>query len=163
MSKGMSGHQSARMVTDTWITPKYIIDDLGPFDLDPCTPPEMPWKTAGRMLTKKDDGLKSEWSGSIWMNPPYGREMEKWLEKLSHHDNGIALIFARTETKAFINHVWEKATSILFIYGRLYFHKPDGTKAKGNSGAPSCLVAYGVESDEKIRKSEIKGKYIRLK
>lgn len=44
-------HESPRPVTDTWLTPKYIIDSLGPFDLGPCTPDMMPWETAARRYT----------------------------------------------------------------------------------------------------------------
>ena len=43
------------------------------------------------------------------MNPPYGSETPKWLKKLSEHGNGIALIYARTETRMFFNYVWDKA------------------------------------------------------
>lgn len=41
----------------TWLTPKWIIDALGPFDMDPCVPDHMPWSTATRMVTKAEDGL----------------------------------------------------------------------------------------------------------
>ena len=41
----------------TWLTPRYIIDALGPFDLDPCCPPKMPWRTAAEMVCRPADGL----------------------------------------------------------------------------------------------------------
>ena len=49
--------------TDDWYTPKWIIDTLGPFDLDPCAPVAPLWKTANRMVNKVQDGLKTEWGG----------------------------------------------------------------------------------------------------
>jgi hypothetical protein len=55
--------------------------------------------------TPQDDGLQKEWVGRVYLNPPYGKGMERWLEKLKHHGNGIALIFARTETQCFFNHI----------------------------------------------------------
>lgn len=59
----------------TWLTPPYIIDALGPFDLDPCCPPKMPWQTAAEMVCRPADGLAVDWRGKrVWLNPPYGRE-----------------------------------------------------------------------------------------
>jgi hypothetical protein len=93
----MGGHQSARMIKDEWLTPPEIIHSLGEFDLDPCSPIDRPWDTAKNHYNILDDGLSKEWNGRVWLNPPYGKEASKWLEKLSIHNNGIALIFARTE------------------------------------------------------------------
>ena len=150
-SKGMSGHHSAKAKTHTWLTPPHIIEALGPFDLDPCTPPEMPWKTADRRFTKTDDGLSQDWGEDfVWMNPPYGREAGKWLKKLSGHDNGIALIFARTETQDWFNYVWPYASAILFMKGRIHFHDAEGNRADANSGAPSALIGYGLEANDRL-------------
>ena len=140
---GMGSHQSAAMLKDEWLTPPEIIKELGPFDLDPCAPIVRPWSTARKYYTTEDDGLSQPWFGRVWCNPPYGRETGKWLEKLADHGQGIALIFARTETSMFIEQVWNKAHAILFLHGRLCFYHVDGSRSKTNSGAPSCLVAYG--------------------
>ena len=163
MANGMGTHQSAKMESDTWLTPPEIINQLGKVDLDPCTPPNMPWRTATTMLTKEHDGLSADWSGFVFMNPPYGKETHKWMDKLAKHGNGIALIFARTETDMFVRTVWSKATSVLFIHGRIYFHHADGRKADANSGAPSVLVAYGSEADKRLKETTIKGTYLSLK
>ena len=146
-----------------WLTPKYIIDDLGPFDLDPCSSVYQKFPTATRQLTKEDDGLITPWHGLVWMNPPYGRNISAWIERLHQHGSGIALIFARTETEAWWDHVWSAASSILFIKGRIHFLKPDGTEAKDNSGAPSALVAYGDVAAERLRRRKvIEGKLVPL-
>jgi hypothetical protein len=150
------------MLNDEWLTPPNIILDLGPFDLDPCAPIVRPWETARKHFTKNDDGLMHKWAGLVWCNPPYGDQTKTWLDRMALHNNGIALIFARTETDMFFKSVWEKATSLLFIRGRLYFCYVDGTVAKANSGAPSVLIAYGKEADIRLRRSKIKGKYITL-
>lgn len=148
--------------TDIWFTPKEIIIRLGLFNLDPCTELDRPWDTAAKHFTKEDNGLNQKWVGIVWCNPPYGTQTKIWLEKMAQHNNGIALVFARTETKMFFEHVWPKATGILFLEGRLTFCNQNGTPGKTNSGAPSVLIAYGSEALEKLKKSKIQGKLICL-
>jgi hypothetical protein len=81
---------------------------------------------------------------------------------MTEHDNGIALIFARTDTAMFHKWVFSKAEGILFLTGRLTFYRLDGTPAPHNSGAPSCLVAYGHRAEQTLRISRIKGQYVDL-
>lgn len=158
----MGGHQSAAMLKDEWLTPPEIIKALAPFDLDPCAPvPNIrPWDTARQHYSVLDDGLKRDWHGRVWCNPPYGREAGKWLARCAHHDNAIALIFARTETTMFVEHVWRKADALLFIHGRLHFHHVDGSRAAANAGAPSVLVAYGRKNAEVLAMCGIKGAFV---
>ncbi len=158
----MGGHQSARMKNDEWLTPPSILERLGYFDLDPCAPVNRPWDTAKRHYDIRDNGLRQHWAGRVWLNPPYGLEAAAWLERLASHGNGIALIFARTETKMFFDSVWKRATAVLFFEGRLFFHYVDGSRAKANAGAPSCLVAYGVENAECLCASRLPGKLVWL-
>jgi hypothetical protein len=132
------------MQNDEWLTPPEIVGALGPFDLDPCAPIVRPWDTAARHLTIHDDGLASPWIGRVWCNPPFGREAVKWLRRMVQHGNGIALIPARTETAMFYECVWGGADAVLFVQGRPHFHYVDGRRAPFNSGAPICLVAYGI-------------------
>lgn len=147
----------------TWLTPRNIIVSLGHFDTDPCCPPNMPWKTADVMLTKHEDGTLAPWHGRVWLNPPYGRESYPFLERMSKHDGGgIALLFARTDTEIWQSLVFPFAFGILFIRGRLHFHRPDGTDA-GSSTAPSVLVAYSEADTVALANSGIKGTLVRLK
>lgn len=124
-----------------WLTPPEIIRALGPFDLDPCAPVNRLWDMAARHYTIEDDGLVQPWQGRVWLNPPYGRETFRWMAKLAVHKKGIALIFARTETKGFHREIWEKAHSVLFFEGRLSFYTVDG-KQGGAANVPLCLVSY---------------------
>lgn len=163
-SRGMSGHQRPhRGATDTWLTPPHIIESLGPFDLDPACPPAMPWATASRMLTEADDGLAADWHGRVWLNPPYGPATWRWLERLADHGDGIALIFARTETRGFHRHVWSRASGLRFFAGRLHFCRIDGGRAKLNGGAPSVLVAYGDECADRLARCRLPGAFVRLR
>lgn len=157
----LSSHQSARMKNDEWLTPISIIDALGAFDLDPCSPVIRPWNTASHHFSKDQDGLAQRWMGRIWLNPPFGRESEKWMQRMVHHRNGIALLAARTETKMFFDTVWNEADAILFLKGRPHFHYVDGKRAKSNSGAPICLVAYGSDNAIALRNSNL-GKVLKI-
>lgn len=150
----IGGHQSPVMKQDEWLTPPAITAALGPVDLDPCAPISPPWRIARHALTREDDGLTAPWHGRVWMNPPYGREVGAWLARLADHGNGIALIFARTETKDFHKHVWRRAAALLFLAGRLHFHHPNGTRAPCNAGAPSVLIAYGQECAVRLRRAQ---------
>ena len=158
--RAMGAHQSARAMTTTWLTPRHIIDDLGPFDLDPCGAPG--WPTAREHYILPTDGLAQPWHGMVWLNPPYSAEAWRWLARLAEHGNGIALVFARTETAGFVSEVWGKATAVRFLHGRLYFHRPDGSRAGANSGAPSVLVAYGDTAAMRLRASTIPGTFLAL-
>ena len=129
----------------TWLTPKWLIDALGDFDLDPCVPDGgMPWKTAAQMVSKSMDGLKADWDGKrIWLNPPYGREAEPFFRKMIHRKSGggIALVFARTDTRLWQDMIFPNATAILFLRRRLRFCKHDGTPGE-TATAPSALIAF---------------------
>lgn len=143
--------------TDEWLTPPHIIRALGPFDLDPCSPVERPWDTAAAHYTVEDDGLARPWHGLVWCNPPYGPQTFAWMERLAEHGDGIALIFARTETAGFFDSCWRHATSMLFLRSRLHFHLPDGTRAPANSGGPSVLLAFGGRAHQRLRGSGLDG------
>lgn len=157
---GMGGHHSAASLKEEWLTPPELLRALGPFDLDPCAPILRPWDTAGRHYTIQDNGLNQPWHGRVWCNPPYGAKAGAWLARLADHGNGIALIFARTETDAFFEHVWERADALLFLRGRIHFHHVDGRRAAANSGAPSVLIAYGDGNVSALRGCGIPGRLV---
>jgi hypothetical protein len=160
-SLSMSGHHSARAGSNVWLTPPGIITALGEFDLDPCAADPRPWDTARVHIAPPDDGLATPWEGRVWLNPPY-TDIGRWLGALADHGHGTAIVFARTETRWFVDCVWRRATAVLFIHGRLHFHLPDGSRAAGNAGAPSCLVAYGEEDAVRLACSGIDGTFVPL-
>ncbi len=144
-----------------WLTPPEIISALGPFVLDPCAQPHNRriLETAHTHWSKEEhgDGLAKKWFGRVWLNPPYGRETFKWLAKLAEHKQGIALIFARTETKGFHSEIWQKAHSVFFFEGRLTFLRSDGSKDQP-ANAPSCLVSYSIADSCAIHQALVAGK-----
>lgn len=155
-----SHHRGHEGKNNEWLTPPEIVQALGEFDLDPCAPVVRPWPTAKAHWTIEDDGLSKPWFGRVWLNPPYGPHTGKWLRRLARHGRGIALIFARTETEMFFDHVWAEAKAILFIKGRLHFHYVDGRRADANSGAPSVLIAYSREDADALIRCGIKGAFV---
>jgi len=150
--------------TVDWWTPPEIVRALGEFDLDPCagvgqTP------LAAEVYCPPQDGLSLPWPKDkrIWLNQPYGPEVGKWEQRIREHGNGIMLIFARTETKAW-RPIWEYADAILFPFRRVTFMRPPadrsvlscGIKAKSGT-APSAFIAYGEANVEALRRSGIAG------
>lgn len=124
-----------------------------PFGLDPCTSERQPWPTARTQYTAYEDGTQQEWRGETWMNPPYGTELYSWLARLAAHGNGMALLYARTDTKGFHEHVWARADALYFFAGRLFFHEPvTGYQLPFNCGGPVCLACYGGKSVERARR-----------
>lgn len=118
---GIGAHHSANPQTDEWLTPRPILAALGEFDLDPCAPHDLPdWTRCARHYTATDDGLSAPWSGSVFMNPPYS-QADRWMARLAAHGNGVALVFARTETRWWFESVWPQASAMLFLAGRVTF------------------------------------------
>lgn len=90
------------------------------FDLDVCATPEN--AKCERFFTKAEDGLKQSWGGgTVYCNPPYGREIAKWVKKASEEDAlTVMLIPARTDTRWFHDYIYGKH-EVRFIRGRLKF------------------------------------------
>lgn len=108
--------------TDMWATPQDFFDDLNEefsFTTDVCAVPENAKCT--HFFSPEDNGLKQEWTGVCWCNPPYGREIGKWVKKAYESDcTVVGLLPARTDTKWFHDYIYGKA-EIRFVKGRLKF------------------------------------------
>ncbi len=160
-------HTRGTYTTDDWITPRRLIEQLGPFDLDPCESDQQPWPCAAHAFRAEQNGLMQSWNeyGMVWLNPPYGKQTGIWLSKLADHGSGIALVFARTETRMFFQHVWPWASAMLFLRGRLTFCYPDGkgSKAGHNSGGPSVLIGYGKQAVMRLENVSDLGAFVRMK
>lgn len=139
-------HQAAgRPRSVEWYTPPELFAALGvAFDLDPAAPPGgVPWVPATRHFSWAEDGLAQPWNGRVWLNPPYGRDTGRWLDRLVAHGDGLALVFARTDTRWWQRTV-PQATAVCFVAGRLRFVPGAEQPAPGTAGAPSALIAYGL-------------------
>jgi phage N-6-adenine-methyltransferase len=131
--------------TDDWATPQDFFDNLNKtfnFTLDPCASHEN--HKCAKYYTKDDDGLSKSWEGeTVFMNPPYGRDVKKWMKKAyeeSKHATVVCLIPARTDTAYW--HDYCMKGEITFIRGRLKFGN-----SKQSAPFPSAVVVF--------RKSEV--------
>lgn len=149
---GVGGHTlPGNGETTEWYTPPGIFEALGlEFDLDPCAPAGgLPWIPARRFYSKADEGLCRTWEGRVWLNPPYGQHTAKWMRRLASHGDGVALVFARTET-AWWHETVRAAHAVCFIDGRLTFVDAQRQPGRSNAGAPSALIAYGQACAEAL-------------
>jgi hypothetical protein len=153
-------HERPVSETTVWLTPPAMLAALGPFDLDPCAAEHQPWRTAVVQYTVAEDGLIRRWRGFVWCNPPFGRGVEQWLARMARHGNGIALVPARTETRWFVEGVWQGADGVLFLHGRPRFHPADGSPAPGTIGTPVCLAAYGAKAVHRLQTRGLAGTFV---
>lgn len=132
--------------TDLWETPQEFFDKLNAefhFNLDVCALPENAKCTL--YYTPEIDGLFQPWYGRCWCNPPYGREIGKWVEKAYNSAKDGALVVmllpARTDTRWFHDYIYNKA-EVKFIRGRLKFGK-----SKNSAPFPSMIVVFRPEME----------------
>lgn len=138
--------------TSEWYTPVHIVDKIiefwGEIDLDPCSNAQGEEANipAEIHLTKERDGLKRRWGGKVYMNPPYGREVVDWINKIQSEiasgyiSEAIILIAARTDTQWF-NSLVKSRYVWCAIEGRLSFTGPNAVK--NSAPFPSALFYYG--------------------
>lgn len=123
---------------DLWETPQDFFDKLNEefrFQTDVCALPEN--AKCENFYTPEQDGLVQEWSGTCWCNPPYGRQIGKWVRKASESKaTTVMLIPARTDTAWFHDYIYGKA-EVRFIRGRLRF-----SGAKENAPFPCMVVVF---------------------
>lgn len=101
---------------------------------------------------KDDDGMAQEWEGTVWLNPPYGKETPRWLGKLAQHGDGIALVFSRTDP-AWFQKAAAAADAVCFISGRVRFIDGRTMERGGSPGAGSALLAFGEKSAQALLRS----------
>ena len=125
--------------TDEWATPQWLFDELNAehhFTLDPCATDEN--HKCELYYTKEQDGLKKSWGGqTVFCNPPYGRQIGKWVEKASKENcKTVMLLPVRTDTKWFHDYIYGKA-KVKFLRGRVKFGG-----SKNGAPFPSMIVIF---------------------
>ncbi|MFC0302729.1 DNA N-6-adenine-methyltransferase [Rhizorhabdus histidinilytica] len=137
------GAYEAAGESDEWYTPRYIFEALGVrFDLDVACPVDRTHIAVPADSFISEGSLDKQWSGLIWMNPPFGHQAtkRKWLGKFFDHGNGIALTPDRTSAPWF-REAWRRADIVLFT-PKIKFVRPDGSLGL-SPGTGTCLWAAG--------------------
>ena len=152
VKQGMNTKVMFSSKTDLWETPQYLFDKLDSefyFDVDVCALPDN--AKCKKYYTPEQDGLSQPWTGVCWCNPPYGREIGKWVEKAYNSAKDGALVVmllpARVDTRWFHDYIYNKA-EVRFIRGRLKFGK-----IENSAPFPSMIVVFrpNVERLEALR------------
>lgn len=128
--------------SDEWYTPPAVFGALGcQFDLDVAPARYAPGQhvPCGEFLI--GDGLSDEWSGFVWMNPPFGGRngIAPWLDRFFAHGNGIALMPDRTSAPWFWS-AWSRADLVLFTR-KIRFLRPDGSEGVSPSNGTALMAA----------------------
>lgn len=139
----MSVHFSSK--TDLWSTPQDLFDKLNAhfaFTTDVCATKDN--AKCAHFFTQEADGLAQNWHGVCWMNPPYGREIGKWVKKASESNAVVVcLVPARTDTAWW--HDYCAKGEVTFLRGRLHFGGH-----KNPAPFPSAVVVFrGIPTENK--------------
>lgn len=138
--------------SDLWFTPRWLLEYAsaawGPFDLDPAADPRAlaAWELCEEHWTVDDDGLEQVWHGVVWLNPPYGTAIPRWIAKVvaelaaGRVERVVVLVPARPDTGW-----WAAALAAgavpEFRRGRVKFLRPDGTTRAG-APFPSAFLVF---------------------
>lgn len=125
--------------TEEYATPQSLfneLDEVFHFTLDACASAEN--AKCEKYFTKADDSLRQIWSGTVWMNPPYGRKIIHFMRKAyeAHHNGAtvVCLVPARTDTKWW--HKYAVHGTVIFLRGRLCFNN------KNSAPFPSAIIIF---------------------
>ena len=124
--------------TDEWSTANAFFKALNAelrFELDVCATAEN--AKCAKYYTREQDGLAQKWEGVCWCNPPYGREVGKWVQKGAESGCTVVMLLpARTDTKWFHEYIYGRA-EVRFVRGRLKFGG-----SKNSAPFPSMVVVF---------------------
>lgn len=135
--------------SDDWATPQGLFDELNAafkFDWDVCASADN--AKCDRFYTREQNGLAHPWVGTCWMNPPYGRQIGEWIAKAAvsalHGARVVCLLPARTDTRWWHEHIWDRETHqprpgvrVMFVKGRIKFGG-----ATAGAPFPSVIVEF---------------------
>lgn len=149
-------HWESNGKNDNWYTPKYVFDALGArFDLD-VAGKRCPVSSVPARDIYSEKSLDREWSGFVWMNPPFGgrNALMPWLTKFFEHGDGIALTPDRTSAPWF-RYAW-KRTGLVMFTPKIRFIREDGTIGASPSNG-TALWAVGNKGKEALYNAKDNG------
>jgi site-specific DNA-methyltransferase (adenine-specific) len=136
---------------ENWETPQWLFDELNAkysFNLDPCCTAET--AKCNKFFAKETNGLNQSWAGhTVFMNPPYGREIGQWMKKayleaLQPNTLIVCLVPARVDTAWWCDYATRG--DVYFFQGRLKFGS-----AKNGAPFPSALVIFGSNHTSELQ------------
>jgi len=138
--------------TDDWATPQVLFDALNAvfkFETDVCAVPEN--AKCRHFFSPAQNGLLQVWTGTCWMNPPYGRTIDQWVKKAfesaqTHQATVVCLLPARVDTKWW--HEYCTQGEVTFLKGRVKFGG-----AKNCAPFPSALVVFRPQVAQALMQS----------
>lgn len=142
--------KNKKMKNDDLETPMYIINALAPFDLDPCSGDYTVFAKTNWWIGRGEDGLKKEWFGFVWCNPPFS-EKKVWIDKMISHGNGILLLPERGSAPWF-GEVAKEANKYFVMGKKINFI---GGSSSNNIG--SVLFLFGDLAVKRIYNSGLCG------
>lgn len=137
---------------DNLQTPEYVYSALGPIDLDPCAGEETTIGYTNWWIGRGENGLKREWHGFVFCNPPFS-EKEIWIKKMIWHGNGILLLPERGSAPWF-GPLAEKSDGYFVMGKKINFI---GGPSSNNLG--SALFCFGNVAVHRIKYSGLCGHF----
>jgi len=136
-------------------TPPWVIQELGPVDLDPCAGVSTYIGRTNWAIEHGKNGLDLDWFGFVYCNPPFSQK-ESWAAKMIGHGNGILILPERGSAPWFgplaeaSGKYWVMGKKINFI----------GGPSSNNLG--SCLFLFGDEALRRARNWGLPGHLVEV-
>ena len=140
-----------------WETPQWlykILDDKFHFTLDPCSS-DLNHKCE-KYYTEKENGLLQNWDNDVtFVNCPYGNDIKNWVKKASESKGVVVMLIpARTDTRYWHDYIFNKASEVWFLKGRIKF---ETDRIPLNSAPfPSAIIIYNQDQNTKYKAVELK-------
>jgi hypothetical protein len=138
---------------DCLSTPKWVYEALGQIDLDPCAGEDTHIGTQNYALERGQDGLKLDWNGFVYCNPPFSQK-EAWAARMIEHGNGILILPERGSAPWF--GPLAKASGVYWIMGK----KINFVGGPSSNNLGSVLFPFGDDAMSRVSESGLPGLYV---
>ena len=136
-------------------TPRYITDQLGCFDLDPCAGEKTKIGKVNWWDGRGENGLEKEWFGFVWCNPPFSQKAI-WAKKMIAHNNGI-LILPERGSAPWFGPIAARAV-MYFVMGK----KIDFIGGPSSNNIGSVLFLFGDDAVKRLENSQLPGHMVEV-
>ena len=137
-------------------TPKWIIDELGAIDLDPCAGLNTQIGKTNWSIERDENGLNKNWFGFVYCNPPFSQK-EEWATRMIHHGEGILILPERGSAPWF--GPLAEAAGCYFVMGK----KINFVGGPSSNNLGSCLFPFGLDAKNRLLNSGLPGHFVEVK